>query len=140
MSLSDLTQYDDAFKDASFTITTKFVPDAGEHRVIVENIEFADGEYGMQVFITFRDLDQPGSWRRYYPLSEEKIAYLKKDLKIMGYDREKISELPKYLEEILGVALIVRVKHYKDSKGEDRFATYVNSRMKNVIEHDDVPF
>jgi hypothetical protein len=126
----DLSQFDETF--ASAPAEDEDVPD-GKYQANVEKVEITKSQTSGNPMVkwTLRILgpEHEGRclWRHNVLLTDENVAWLKKDLKKCGLEIAKISDLPANLERLLDVKLLVT----KKTAGEYS-NIYFNRRLEGV--------
>ncbi len=109
----DLSRFDEAF--AAAPAEDDEVPDA-KYEVTVEKVELTrsqtSGNPMLKWMLKILGPEHEGQilWRHNVLLTDENVAWLKKDLKKCGLEIAKISDLPAHLERLLDVRLLVTKK------------------------------
>lgn len=118
----DLSQFDEEFTSAKEAERGANVPD-GRYKVLVDRVEITKSKKTSQPMLKWELRIVEGEhanrklFRNNMLATKENFSWLKADLKVVQLNPplEKISDLPKRLNELLDVALEVQVK----TKGEN---------------------
>lgn len=131
-SVFDLEQFDDDFDSAECDFGGEAVdlPD-GKYQMIVERAELQRSSKDNPMLVWRMRVLGPRyagakHWHRNMILSRKNIEWLKRDLVLAGLELEKLSDLPKRVDELSDVVLEVQLK----TKG-DMQNSYVNKRVRN---------
>ena len=125
----DLGKYDNDYAEAPCEDEYESPPDAN-YQVRVERVELKNAKSSGNPMLswTLRILGPSSEgrqlWRNNVIASKENLRWLKHDLHICGLDLQKLSDLPKHLEQLLDVKLEVT----KRTKGDNE-NVYFNRRV-----------
>lgn len=128
----DLAQFDDEFQSESPEERGDFesVPD-GKYQVAVDKVELTQSSNGNPMLkwtlrILAPRLINRLIWRNSV-FTSNTLKYVKTDLHLCGLELERLSDLPKHLEQLLDVKLEVTKKTKGDSEN-----VYFNRRIETV--------
>jgi hypothetical protein len=129
----DLTQFDEAFKDAELVDRNAPVPD-GTYQATVETLQVTRAKESRNPMLKW-GLQIIGPtcagrmvWRHNILVTPDNIKWAKTDLHTAGLDLEKFSDLPMHLDELIGVVLEITVR----TKGENT-SVYINQRVSEGL-------
>jgi hypothetical protein len=139
----DLSEYDDQFNEAEEP-EFEAIPD-GKYQVVVDKAEITKAKTSGNPLLkwTLKILGPTNInrllWNYHILNNPTGQSWLKKDLKLCDVHLNKLSDLPKNLENLLDIKLEVTVRTRDDSQN-----VYFNRRLNDnevlAVKDDDLPF
>ena len=140
----DLTQFDDSYASAPAgdELFPADVPD-GEYRTLVEDVRLTESSNGNPMLVwTLRILDAQFAdrmLRKNRAITDRTIPWVKDDLTKCGLELRKLSELPAYLDKMLGHE-ITALKRTREGRSNIFFVRPTRVKPAQAHEDEDVPF
>jgi hypothetical protein len=144
--MSDLSRWDDQWSDAPVQLNTPVPDGVYQARITTARMETSKKGNDMLAWqLTILAGEHKGRLLFNYNViaSADNLKWLKTNLAICGVELERVSDLPRRLEDLIGVVLEVRVKGATASKGGDVWFNKTIDVAPNPgddVQDDDVPF
>lgn len=127
----NLSKYDEMYAAADAPENSYIPLPSGNYLAAIDNLEFKEINGTWRLSWHMHILKGEHAYRKFRRLStfnEQGMPFLKQDMALIGLGHIKLSELPQYLEDIVGMIVEVQVRT-KEINGEMRENIYLKKRI-----------